>query len=219
MDSSAGWMRLVLVRTLVYTSLFHSNVEALVNNTYSCRMITFLQINTMSMLRSRFKAITRAFGKNLVPRHGSQSKMSEHDVLVCASKMLAILFCNTILWFAPYLIFFCVNSSHQDGKTNHNHEFSGSWNEFIISLREEDLVSHRCAFYFFLKEYVCIWCYSSNQPTHPFTQSSISNIAFELFPGRESYFLSHHLWLWVTPLFFSGLLSFLLVRYATETML
>ncbi|KAL6653202.1 hypothetical protein ACP70R_012127 [Stipagrostis hirtigluma subsp. patula] len=67
------------------------------------------EIRNLEMLRSRFEAIPRAFGKNLVPRHGSQSN----------------------------------RNGHEDGKNFHIEEFSDIWNAFIISLREEDLLSNR----------------------------------------------------------------------------
>ncbi|CAL5028956.1 unnamed protein product [Urochloa decumbens] len=67
------------------------------------------ELQTMTMLRSRFKEIPSAFDKNLVPKHGSQSNKSELE----------------------------------EGKKNRFDEFSDTWNEFIISLREEDLISNR----------------------------------------------------------------------------
>uniref|UniRef100_A0ACD5VR14 Uncharacterized protein n=1 Tax=Avena sativa TaxID=4498 RepID=A0ACD5VR14_AVESA len=67
------------------------------------------EIRTLGMLRSRFEAIPTAFGKNLVPRHGSQSKRRERE----------------------------------EDKKLHIDKFSDIWNAFIISLRDEDLISNR----------------------------------------------------------------------------
>ncbi|CAM0881255.1 unnamed protein product [Alopecurus aequalis] len=67
------------------------------------------EIRTLGMLRSRFQAIPKAFGKNLVPRHGSRSKRRERE---------------------------------EDEKL-HIEKFSDIWNAFIISLRDEDLISNR----------------------------------------------------------------------------
>lgn len=72
---SAAW-----VRWVAYDYLYPSCVDALVATTNACRMFTFLQIRTLGMLRSRFEAIPRAFGKKLVPRHDSQSKRDEPEV-------------------------------------------------------------------------------------------------------------------------------------------
>ncbi|KAM0909446.1 hypothetical protein ACQ4PT_014810 [Festuca glaucescens] len=67
------------------------------------------EIRTLGMLRSRFEAIPKAFGKHLVPRHGSQSKRRERE----------------------------------EDKTLHIDKFSDIWNAFIISMRDEDLISNR----------------------------------------------------------------------------
>lgn len=67
------------------------------------------EIRTLGMLRSRFEAIPKAFGKHLVPRHGSQSKRRERE----------------------------------EDKKLHIDKFSDIWNAFIISMRDEDLISNR----------------------------------------------------------------------------
>jgi callose synthase len=59
------------------------SVDALATASKLCRVLTFLQIRTLGMLRSRFEAIPKAFGKHLVPRHGSQSKRREREVKFC----------------------------------------------------------------------------------------------------------------------------------------
>ena len=41
-----------------------------------CKLFT-IKIRTLGMLRSRFEAIPRAFGKKLVPYHGSHFKQEE----------------------------------------------------------------------------------------------------------------------------------------------
>lgn len=46
------------------------------------------------------------------------------------------------------MIYFClfVYPFDQDGKKFHTDEFSDTWNEFILSLRDQDLISNRFAF-------------------------------------------------------------------------
>ncbi|XP_044410314.1 putative callose synthase 6 isoform X3 [Triticum aestivum] len=67
------------------------------------------KIQTLGMLRSRFNEISIAFGKHLVPTHGSQPK----------------------------------REGHKDDLFFHIDKFSNIWNAFIMSLRDEDLISNR----------------------------------------------------------------------------
>ena len=69
---NGAFIRLGEVRTMSIFTL--GSVDVLPTASKACRMLTFLQIRTLGMLRSRFEAIPKAFGKNLVPTHRSEPK-------------------------------------------------------------------------------------------------------------------------------------------------
>ena len=98
-----------------------------------------MKIRTLGMLRSRFEAIPRAFGKKLVPNHGSHLKQDEVWLWLCYFFLYPSFYAIVLM----DLIVDLMNFFHQEDKNPPFDKFADIWNAFINSLREEDLLSNR----------------------------------------------------------------------------
>ncbi|KAH8509176.1 hypothetical protein H0E87_011081 [Populus deltoides] len=85
------------------------------------------EIRTLGMLRSRFESVPSAFSRHLVPSH------------VDAPRKHLVINSNE---FCCSGLFVCSDNSDEESERTNIANFSHVWNEFIYSLRMEDLISN-----------------------------------------------------------------------------